>query len=303
MEGVIVAHGIIPRYSDIDTYQMMACAIDEAIRNSISVGGKLGYIAGLDNFCWCDPIKSNKNPDGEYKLAQLVRACQALFDYCVAYDLPCISGKDSMKNDFIYGDIKISIPPTILFSTIGKIDDVRKALTMDAKNPGDVVYVLGLTKGELGGSEYFASKGFIGNNVPKVDAKRAKKLYQLLNLAIERGLLSSCHDCSDGGLGVALAEVAFSGGLGMEIALDKVVNENVERDDYLLFSESQSRFVITVEQKNASQIEELLKGCDFAKVGSVRVDKKFLIRGKEGRYVINCDIDTLKYSWQKTLKW
>ncbi|MDY6863514.1 MAG: AIR synthase-related protein, partial [Thermodesulfobacteriota bacterium] len=299
----IVAHGIVPRYSDIDTYHMMACSIDEAIRNSISVGGKPGYIAGLDNFCWCDPIKSPKNPDGEYKLAQLVRACQALFDYCTYYDLPCISGKDSMKNDFVYGDIKISIPPTVLFSTMGKIDDVQKAITMDAKNPQDVVYVIGITKPELGGSEYFASKGFIGNNVPKVDAPRAKRLYQLLSSAIERGFVASCHDCSDGGLGVALAETAFSGDLGMEIDLNKVPNENVVRDDYLLFSESQSRFVITVDPKKVFQIEALLKDNYFARVGVVREDKKFLVKGKNGEYVIDCDIDTLKYAWQKTLKW
>ena len=136
-EGIVVANGICPRYSDIDTYAMAACAIDEAIRNTIAVGGSLDHLAGLDNFCWCDPVQSDKTPDGEYKLAQLVRANQALYDYTTAFGVPCISGKDSMKNDYSIGDTKISIPPTLLFSTIGKMDDVRKAVTMDAKKAGD----------------------------------------------------------------------------------------------------------------------------------------------------------------------
>ena len=142
--GIVVANGICPRYGDIDTYHMVACALDEAIRNIIAVGGRIGHIAGLDNFCWPDPLPSATNPDAEYKLAQLVRANQALYDFCRAYDLPCISGKDSMKNDYRVGDIKISIPPTLLFSALGVIDDVTRVVTMDAKRPGDLVYVLGV---------------------------------------------------------------------------------------------------------------------------------------------------------------
>jgi phosphoribosylformylglycinamidine synthase len=216
-EGVVVSNGICPRYSDIDTYHMMACAIDEAIRNNVAVGGRIDRMVGLDNFCWPDPIQSEKTPDGEYKLAQLVRANKALYDFTTAFGVPCISGKDSMKNDYLIGTTKISIPPTVLFSAMGKIDDARKAVTMDAKRPGDLVYIFGETLNELGGSEYYAMKGYIGNNVPRVDAARAKELYRRLNKSTEEGLVASCHDCSDGGIGVALAETAFAGGLGMEI--------------------------------------------------------------------------------------
>ena len=217
--GIVVANGICPRYGDIDTYHMVACAVDEAVRNVIAVGGRIGRIAGLDNFCWPDPIPSPTNPDAEYKLAQLVRANQALYDYCRAYDLPCISGKDSMKNDYRVGDAKISIPPTVLFSVLGVIEDVTTVVTMDAKRPGDVVYVLGMTRAELGGSEYYALLGHLGDSVPRVDATVARRLYEALSAAMARGLVASCHDCSDGGLGVALAETAFAGGLGMEIDL------------------------------------------------------------------------------------
>src|SRR3989339_226578 len=196
-EGIVVANGICPRYSDIDTYDMAAAAIDEAVRNAIAVGASLDMLAGLDNFCWCDPVQTEKNPDGDYKLAQLIRANEALYDITTAYGVPCISGKDSMKNDYQIGSVRISVPPTLLFSTIGKIEDVRKAVTMDIKKPGDLVYVLGKTWRELGGSEWYAQNGAIGNSVPKVRPKTAKLLYQRLSLAIRDGLVASCHDCSD----------------------------------------------------------------------------------------------------------
>ncbi len=216
MEGVVVAHGVCPRYSDIDAYHMTACAIDEAVRNAVAVGADLDHLAGLDNFCWCDPVQSDKTPDGHFKLAQLVRSNMAIYDITTAYGVPCISGKDSMKNDYSIGNTKISVPPTLLYSVIGKIADVRKAVTMDAKRPQDLVYILGETRDELGGSEWFAQNGAIGNKVPQVDTKEAMKLYRALHKAIKAGLVASCHDCSDGGLGVALAETAFAGGLGLE---------------------------------------------------------------------------------------
>jgi phosphoribosylformylglycinamidine synthase len=300
-EGVIVASGICPRYSDIDTYHMAACAIDEAVRNTVAVGGSLGSIAGLDNFCWCDPVQSEKTPDGEYKLAQLVRANMALYYYTKAYGVPCISGKDSMKNDYQIGDTKISIPPTLLFSTIGKIEDVRRAVTMDAKQPGHLVYVLGETYNELGGSEWFAMHEYTGNNVPKVNARKAKNLCEALSLTIKKGLVASCHDCSDGGLGVALAETAFAGGLGMSVELGLVPSEGIDRDDYLLFSESQSRFVVTISLSARDEFEEIMKGNTVSRVGEVLSDGTFKVGGIRGNRIIEEDIYKLKEAWQRPL--
>ena len=300
-EGIVVANGICPRYSDIDTYHMAACAIDEAVRNTIAVGGSLDRLAGIDNFCWCDPVESEKTPDGRYKLAQLVRANRALYDYTKAYGVPCISGKDSMKNDYLIGEVKISIPPTLLFSTMGKIEDVRKAVTMDAKRSGDLVYVLGETREELGGSEWFALHGFTGNNVPKVNAAKAKKLYRALTGAIDRGLVASCHDCSDGGLGIALAEVAFAGGLGMNVDLSRVPREGIERDDYLLFSESQSRFVATISPESKEEFENIMAGNIFACAGKVTSESAFIIYGTDGKNIIEENINDLKKVWQKPL--
>jgi phosphoribosylformylglycinamidine synthase len=300
-EGVVTANGICPRYCDIDAYHMAACAIDEAVRNTIAVGGSLERMAGLDNFCWCDPVQSEKTPDGQYKLAQLVRANMALYDYTTAYGVPCISGKDSMKNDYQIGDTKISIPPTLLFSTIGFIKDVRKAVTMDVKQPGDLVYVLGTTYQELGGSEWYALHGHLGNSVPRVNANKAKKLYTALSRAIEAGLVASCHDCSDGGLGVALAETAFAGGLGLTVDLSRIPCEGLQRNDELLFSESQSRFVVTVSPSAKPAFQRVLKGNVCAEVGRVNAEEMLEISGLKGNRIVAENIHELKAAWQKPL--
>jgi len=304
-EGVVVSHGICPRYSDIDTYHMMANAIDEGLRGYVAVGGSPDLVAGLDNFCWCDPVQSDKTPDGEYKTAQLVRANKALFDYCVAFGIPLISGKDSMKNDYFDGVTKISIPPTVLFSVIGKMEDVRKAVTMDVKRPGDIVYLLGKTSFELGGSEYYAARGFTGNRVPRVDAAMSLKRYRAYHGAVDQGLVASCHDLSDGGLAVALAEAAFAGGFGIEADLGRVLFAGVacdRRDEVLLFSESASRLLVTVRPEDRERFEEVMSGNCFSSIGVVTEAMTLTVTGLDGSVVISGDLATLKEAWQSPLR-
>jgi phosphoribosylformylglycinamidine synthase len=301
-EGIVISNGICPRYSDIDAHSMMACAIDEAIRNNVAVGGNPDRIAVLDNFCWPDPVQSEKTSDGEYKLAQLVRANQALYEYCKAFGVPLISGKDSMKNDYLIGGTKISIPPTVLISALGKIDDIRKAITMDAKRPGDLVYILGETFEELGGSEYYASRGFIGNRAPKVNAEKARALYRKIHGAIQEGLIRSCHDCSDGGLGVALAETAFAGGFGMEVDLRKISQSGLIRNDLILFSESQSRFVVTIDPAKKRAFEEFLGDAVYREIGLITEGEIFRVIGLQNKTIIEVNIFDLKETWQKPLK-
>jgi phosphoribosylformylglycinamidine synthase len=303
--GVVTAHGICPRYSDIDTYHMTANAIDEGLRNYVAVGGSLDLVAGLDNFCWCDPVLSEKTPDGPYKMAQLVRANQALYDICLAYSIPLISGKDSMKNDFYDGSTKISIPPTVLFSVIGRIEDVRQAVTMDVKRPGDIVYLLGPTGAELGGSEYFALSGYIGNRAPVVEPMEAYGRYRAYHRAVIAGTIASCHDLSDGGLAVAAAEAAFSGGLGMDIDLGRVLwkGEMSERcDAAILFSESASRHLVTVRPEKRDLFEEIMSGNSFSPIGVVTGEPRLQIRGVDGGLVVKAALVELKEEWQKTLR-
>ena len=223
----------------------------------------------MDNFCWPDPVKSKKTPDGEYKLAQLVRANQALYDYTKIFKVPCVSGKDSMKNDSTRGGKKISIPPTVLFSTISKIDDVSKSLSLTPEFAGDLIYVIGNTSAELGGSEYLGMLGFVGNNVPKVNGEKAVKLYETVNNITDKELIRSLCVPGIGGFAIAFARMVIAGKLGLDIDTAKIpVDSNLSREE-VLFSETNSRFVATVAPEKAEEFEKLLSGFVFAQVGTV----------------------------------
>jgi phosphoribosylformylglycinamidine synthase II len=301
MEAVAVSHGICPRYSDMDTHAMAQNAVDEAVRNAVCVGADPDRMAGLDNFCWCDPVKAEKNPDGDFKLGQLVRANRGLFEICTAYGIPCISGKDSMKNDAVIEGQRISIPPTLLFSLVGKLDDATRAVSMDAKAAGHAVYVLGTTRRELAKSEYYDQAGGRGGEIPRVRTDESIRLYRALHRAVLDGCVVSCHDCSDGGLGVALSETAFAGDLGMCVDLRAVPREGVDRDDLLLYSESAGRFVATMPPEQAPKFEKLLAGTACSRVGEVTGEKRFRVTGLSGELILDEPIADMKHAWQKTL--
>jgi phosphoribosylformylglycinamidine synthase subunit PurSL len=305
--GVVVGCGIVPRYSDLDAYSMAACAIDEAVRNVVATGGRPDRIAGLDNFCWPDPVESVKTPDGRYKLAQLVRACQAVYDCCTAWGVPCISGKDSMKNDYGSGETKISIPPTLLFTAVGLIDDISRAVTTDFKRPGDLIYVVGETLPELGCSEYFSMLGEVGGQVPVVDIQRSKLAFDKMHAAIAAGLVASCHDLSDGGLGVALAESALGGELGARVAISSVPGaERFSRDDLLLFSESQGRFLVSVKQESQGAFEKVLGGkLAWGCIGEVSAKGRLVIESANmvGPTAVDLQVEELRTAWSKPLDW
>jgi phosphoribosylformylglycinamidine synthase len=279
---------------------MMASIIDLSIRRIIAVGGSLGHIAGLDNFCWPDPVQSEKTPDGEYKLAQLIRANKALYDYTKAFKTPCISGKDSMKNDSTRGGRKISIPPTVLFSTIAKMDDISKAITLDAKFAGDIVYIIGSTKDELGGSEYFAMMNAIGNSVPKVDADYAINIYEKVSKLTEKGLVNSLHTPGIGGLAAGFAKVAMAGRLGLDIDLDCVPVEKPLEIQNLLFSESNSRFIMTASPDKEEDVEKLLKGVPYAKAGKVISEQELILR--KGSACVKTSMDEMLASYKGVLE-
>jgi len=304
-KGFGITSVVNPWYSEIDTYWMTANVIDEAVRRLIAVGGNLEHIGGIDNFCWpniqYDPIK---NPDGKYKAAQLVRSAEALKDFCEEYEIPLLSGKDSMYIDGNlkgkYGETqKVSGPPTIQFTANTVIEDSSKCVTMDAKMPGDLVYVLGETRNELGGSEYYNMLGYTGLNIPKVDAKETLPIYKALQQAIEEEFVASAHAISRGGLGVHLAEVAFAGNLGMKIYLEKVPRDT-ERNDKILFSESAGRFIITVAPEYKEKVEETFSGLNYAQVGQVTENTNLKIMGVNGEEIISEDIRELKHAYKKT---
>ncbi|OGX24436.1 MAG: phosphoribosylformylglycinamidine synthase II [Omnitrophica WOR_2 bacterium RIFCSPHIGHO2_02_FULL_45_21] len=302
--GIIVSCGINFRFGLIDPYWMAASCIDEALRQIIAVGGSLKELALLDNFCW-------GNPDKPDRLGSLVRAADGCYKIAKGFGVPFISGKDSLYNEYSSGGKSKAIPGTLLISSIAVMDDVRKAVSMDAKKEGDLIYILGDTHPELGGSHYFDILGFMGNNLPKVNVKRAKFLMDKLSRATSRGLVRAAHDCSEGGLGVALAEMAFSGGLGMDVFLREVPYKTHDtrgtiqeaRNDFVLFSESNSRFVVEVEKTKQKEFEQLMQGASWGLIGCLQNSRDFRVYGLNSRPCIEADIYDLKEAWQRPLRW
>ncbi|MCF6159159.1 MAG: phosphoribosylformylglycinamidine synthase subunit PurL [wastewater metagenome] len=295
--GVIVSNGMNPRYGDIDPYQMAASAIDEALRQIIAVGGSLEQVALLDNFCWGNTNK----PD---RLGSLVKAAQACYDIAIAYETPFISGKDSLNNEFVTDTETIVIPPTLLISAVSVIEDVENAVSMDIKEPGNLVYLVGLTRTELGGSHYYGNYGYTGNNVPKVDATLGRRVMNAISRATRQGIVSSCHDCSEGGLAVAAAEMAFAGGYGMTLDLFAIATDRpIYRNDTLLFSESNSRFIVEIRPEHQKQFEILLQGVPYGMMGRVIAEPLFQVKGLDNKLVINENIYELKEAWQSPLRW
>lgn len=297
-QGLAISCGMNPCYGDIDPYRMALAGIDEAIRNLICVGARLDRIALLDNFSWGDCTKPET-------LGPLVRAAQACYDGAIAYGAPFISGKDSLNNEFRCEDgSRISIPSTLLISAISLVDDVGKCVTMDAKNAGNLLFVVGQTKDELGGSHYYKAHGQLGANVPTVDLEKAPKIAERISQAITQGLVVSCHDCSEGGLAVALAEMAFAGRLGIEADLRGLPKgSDCNRVDARLFSESNSRYIVEVEPDKYDAFAKLMLNLPFGQIGKVTEEKKLTIKSKDNKTVIDADITQLKEAWQKTFDW
>ncbi len=295
--GAIVSNGINPRYGDIDPYWMAASGIDEALRQIVAVGGDPGKVALLDNFSWGNPTK----PD---RLGALVRAAQACYDTALAYGTPFISGKDSLFNEYEVEGETICIPHTLLISAVAVMPDVKAAVSMDLKQEGDLIYLAGTTFNELGGSHYFSNRGYTGNAVPKLDAFRGKKLMEALSSAIRKGLVKACHDCSEGGIGVAAAEMAFAGGLGMTLNLQYVpLGEPIDRSDFILFSESNTRFLVEIKPENRNEFEGAMAGTACSLIGEVDGSHNLGIMGIDGREVVSANLEELKEAWQKPLRW
>lgn len=295
-KGLAVANGINPRFGKIDPYWMAASCIDEAIRQIIAVGGDMEEIAILDNFCW-------GNPDKPDRLGGLVRAAQGCHDFAVALGTPFISGKDSFYNEYTDNGRSIAIPGTLLISALGVIKDVTRCVTMDLKKPGNLIYIVGMTRDEWGGSVYLGSYGLIGNSVPRVRAGDALKAYEALAKAVKRGLVASAHDCSEGGLLAALAEMAFAGGFGATAVLKAVPFEGeLRRDDMVAFSESNSRIIVEVSPEDKSAFERTFKGVPYGMFGRVLEAPEIYAYGLKEDLLLRTGIQALKEVWQKPLK-
>jgi phosphoribosylformylglycinamidine synthase len=297
-KGIAVANGMNPCYGDIDPYWMALAAVDEALRNVTAVGADPDRTAILDNFSWGNCAK----PD---RLGGLVRAARGCKDAALAYRTPFISGKDSLNNEFSLGDGRsIVIPPSLLISAIGIVDDATRCVTMDAKSAGNLLYVVGRTDDELGGSHFYRLLGEVGANVPRADLTQAPRTLRAMHAAITAGLVRSCHDLSEGGLAVALAETAFAGGFGAAVDLRTVpVGPGVTRAEQILFSESCTRFLVEVEPAQADAFGKALAGVPHACIGRLEHEPWLVVYGLRNETLIEDELAALKEAWQKPLRW
>ncbi len=296
-KGLAVACGLNPKYGDIDTYHSVASAMDEALRNITAVGGSLEHTAILDNYCW----GNTRRPE---QLGTLVRASLACYDFATSFGVPFVSGKDSLNNEFNTGDEVISIPPTLLISAMCVMDDVRKAVTMDLKAPGNRLYLVGETRAELGGSHYLDLFGLKGMTVPTVQPEMARRTMQGVHNAIQKGLVRSCHDLSEGGLAVAAAEMAFAGCIGAELDLARVPfggDAEHKLDPVVLFSESNSRFLVEVARDDAEEFERAVGEIALACIGRTCTADTLVIRGLQGAEAVSTTLAEAREAWKTPL--
>lgn len=299
--GVVVSNGMNPHYGDFDPYWMAAAAIDEAVRNCVAVGADPSRIAILDNFCW-------GNTERPETLGSLVRAALGCKDTAVAFGTPFISGKDSLNNEFSYVDAKgqkqtVAIPSSLLISALGQVEDVRQCVTMDLKAAGNVLYLIGVTKNELGGSHFALVNNLTGGTVPHVDIQQAPQVFTAVHKAITSGLVKSCHDLSEGGLATAAAEMAFAGGLGVDLDLTAMSKAAALTDPaVLLFSESTTRFLIETTPAAAAKLEATFQGLPISRVGTTTAATR-VVASVNGQQVLDADCTALKAAWLKPLAW
>ena len=301
--GVVVSNGMNPYFGDFDPYWMAAAAIDEAIRNCVCVGADPARIAILDNFCW-------GNTERPETLGSLVRAALGCKDAAIALGTPFISGKDSLNNEFSFVDPAtgerrtVAIPSSLLISAIGQIADVRQCVTMDLKEAGNIIYLIGITRDELGGSHYALVNNLAGGSLPHVDLSQSPLIFAAVHRAIQQGLVRSCHDLSEGGLAVAAAEMAFAGGLGIELNLATMSSASKIVDPViLLFAESTTRFLIEIEPGNASAFEKAMLDLPCTRIGTVTTNDRVVVTSSTGEVILNQEGARLKSAWQSTLAW
>ncbi len=300
--GVVISCGMNPHYGDWDTGAMATSAIDEAVRNAVCVGADPNRIAILDNFCW-------GYTDRPETLGSLVRAAIACQELAVALGTPFISGKDSLNNEFSYVDGSgekqtIAIPPSLLISAMGQIDDVATAVTMDLKEVGNEIWIVGQTGDHFGGSHYGLVTDRPGGHVPTVDADRAKSTFAAMHLAIRSGLVRSAHDCSEGGVAIALTEMAIAGRLGVDVNVDNMPTTGDLNATQKLYSESNTRFVVELESSSAGAFAARLSdhGIPAKRLGQVVSTRDVIIRNASQTLVELPIADALR-GWTEPLDW
>jgi len=323
--GLVVSNGLNPRLTAHDPHLMALCAVDEAIRNAVCVGADPSTLSLLDNFCWPDPVTSSSNPHGKTKLAQLVRTCMGLKEAVLAFRAPLISGKDSMKNDFDDGVLRLSILPTLLISAIGRVHNIDECISMEFKQPGDLIYLLRAGVIGLAASHYEELSGWQSPLVPAIDLGKAALLYAKLHEAVRAGLVQSAHDLSEGGLAVATAECIIGSGLGATLSGEQLVpalkttgtmlpvymQTISNRLDTIVFGEGPAHIIVSIKREDQQRWQAMWQEFTCACIGEVTAEPRLQItypaKDEKGREIepnkkaIDLDIEKLERAWKKEL--
>jgi phosphoribosylformylglycinamidine synthase II len=295
--GIVLGVGLRHRLGRIDPYQMAAGGIVEAIANAVAAGADPDRIALLDNFCWGDTRR-------EDSLGTLVEACRACHDIAIAFAAPFVSGKDSLNNVFAWTDDsaaarEISIPPTLLATALGQVDDVRRAVSPDLKAAGNRLAVVGASGADMAGSQLELAGGVRGGAVPTVDVAACRAACRAVAAALKEGLVAACHDCSDGGLATAVGEMAIGGAMGARIELAQVpcVGGAAMPDRALAFGETPGRFICEVRPEQVAAFERRLAGVPWGWIGGVTAMAVLEIVAADGG-VERLPVDRLARAWR-----
>jgi phosphoribosylformylglycinamidine synthase len=296
--GYAVAEGVFPRYSDVDAHAMAQAAVDLTVRRLIASGARADRIAALDNYCWPDPLPGPANPDASLKAAHLVRASRGLAEACVAYGVPLISGKDSMKNDAVIGGRRISIPPTLLVSGIALLDDVRCAITLQAGGAGQLLLIVGETSEELGASEWLEQRGASSTSVPRCRPEQWVSRYRAVESAIRDGLVTAAHAPALGGLLPSLFRMARATGGGLTVDLGGAPSLEGTTWEGLLFGESCGRLLLACRVEDEAALTGVLAGHPFARIGNFTDDG--ILRVAHGSaLLLEAGVERLAAAWKR----
>jgi phosphoribosylformylglycinamidine synthase len=295
-KGIVLSNGLNPVYGKINTYKMASSAIEEALRNAVCVGGNIEKLAVLDNFCW-------GNPNEPEILGSLVYSANACYDMSKAFEVPFISGKDSLYNEYSISSQKFSIPPALLISAVGVIDNAANTITMPFKSIGNKVYILGVTRNELGSSVVSKVKNIKNGITPNVYPKESRPIMKGIYKAINKGLVESCHDASEGGLAVAVSEMSFASGYGVNINIDSIKTVDNMSVAEILFSESNGRFVVEVKPENENNFKKNFKGLNISEVGYVTENDFVMFESQRQKVKFKERLATLLNSWKHTINW
>ncbi len=291
-KGAAIGVGANARYGRLDPRAMAEACIDEALRNVVAAGGDPAHTSLLDNFSWGNCNK----PD---RLGSLVHAAKGCYASAMALGTPFISGKDSLNNEYRVGSETIAIPPTLLISALSILPDVSKAVSMDLKTAGNVLLLVGETKNHLGGSELHALLGLDGGSVPRPDLSTSPDLFARLHDSMQAGLVRACHDLSEGGLAVALAESAMAGNLGANVQLP---SDTGLKDSSALFSESTTRFLVELAPDHEGAFLEALGSHPVCRLGLVQTEPRLQIAGENGSPLIDLDLGAVHAAFNSSFQ-